>query len=1166
MLKVMSYEVSRLTRTPLGSFDMDAASCFDRIIMALGLLLCRREGVPSGTCIMAATVLLYAAFHIKTSHGVSYDYYSHSEEHPIHGPGQGSRIGPALWVLISCLMFATMESLCHGAEFCNPTQTESHQRTGDGFVDDVANVFNHGLAIMLSDDTITPADIAAGMQYEAQVWERLLWATGGALELSKCFYYILYYDFHKNGSPFLLAPHQMPNTEIHITSGDDPTPQLIAQKDCHEAHRTLGAHPKPSGDDEKQGVVSETRSNQITEGVRLNPMARNEALMGYRHIWLPNVGYALACCPVGPKQLRQIEKQAVNAFLPKMGFCSKACRAVIFGSRAFGGYGLTRLSDYQGVNQATLLLQHIRLHDSIGKMLLIAYAWHQSYCGVSFQLLEEPSPLVPHAIGGWFVSLRNFLHTSNMAIAIPPKLLRTPRLLRRGDANLMDAFRSLNLKTAQIRLLNYCRLFLQVETLAEICTADGSRLLPTAWQGRSLPSSSTLLWPRQGRPNSWAVWKQSLASLFLADTTTTYRTLSLLHLKKRLGRWNPNHSEHRNWPAYQTIQNLFIKHGGRYVAHKDTMEGRLPSRSFDATPHAAHLTPWTIDWAAPADINPQRRNRIQCITPVGFFRYPSLEEYPDVPTTFDAHLAQLEPWESTLFPYYQATKHPTSLREHLMTPGSSKLYIGHDGGATDRGAFGWCLASATEIFWEGSGHTFGRNPGSFRAENYGMLAALRFLHHYLKFWNVIPVDPTVQHFEYTDSESLLKRLDSSIARFYPSPKACLASDFDLESAILASIAESPLSIRRRHVKSHQDDDVDDVLELPWPAQLNVVCDQLASRQLATCQLHTVVPMNPHCNAYITIAKESCSSHIRKSMFDAASSPRIREYLQRKFPWDDTTFESIEWTATHAAVRGLTPADHRFVTKFVFKMLPLGARLRQRQAHIPSNCPSCDEPSEDDWHWITCPARAEWRTQQGLQFACFLGSIKTCPSIINILVRAFKSVLATGDCDFAEDTYSDEEQAVVDSQSRIGWPHILFGRLSSALTAMQRQHLVDEEIDQKKFSAAHWASKVHKFIWQRLHALWLLRNTALHGTTFQESEATRRSRITPLVLQLYERRLELAPSDQIMLRMPVDTRLSQPLSTIETWLSVVTPAFEAARLDDIQDSASESAPDDDDPPD
>ena len=107
MLKViMSYEIARITRMPLGSFNMDAASCFDRIIMALGLLLCQRQGVPSGTCLMAATVLLYASFYIKTTHGISENWYSSTPENPTHGPGQGSRIGPALWVLLSCLMFA----------------------------------------------------------------------------------------------------------------------------------------------------------------------------------------------------------------------------------------------------------------------------------------------------------------------------------------------------------------------------------------------------------------------------------------------------------------------------------------------------------------------------------------------------------------------------------------------------------------------------------------------------------------------------------------------------------------------------------------------------------------------------------------------------------------------------------------------------------------------------------------------------------------------------------------------------------------------------------------------------------------------------------------------------------------------------------------------------
>jgi hypothetical protein len=224
------------------------------------------------------------------------------------------------------------------------------------------------------------------------------------------------------------------------------------------------------------------------------------------------------------------------------------------------------------------------------------------------------------------------------------------------------------------------------------------------------------------------------------------------------------------------------------------MEGHLPSRSFNSIPHTAHLSPSTLDSSTQADVNPSRQNRIQCTTPVGFCCFSSTAEYPNTSTTFAAHLAQLAPWESSLFPYYQAHSHPICLKEHLMTPGASRLYIGHGSGATDRGAFGWCLTSTTEIFWEGSGRTFGRNSGSFQAESYGMLAALRFLLNYLLFWQVTPCDPNKKDFEYTDSKSLQKRLDSSINRFYPSPKAYLASDFDLEAAILASIADSPLTI------------------------------------------------------------------------------------------------------------------------------------------------------------------------------------------------------------------------------------------------------------------------------------------------------------------------------------------------------------------------------------
>jgi hypothetical protein len=258
-----------------------------------------------------------------------------------------------------------MESMCHGAEFCNPSQTVSHQHTGD----DVGDVAAWKLCFLT---TYLRQPLHPACNERPKYGNASFGRREGPSSYPSVSFYILYYNFHKNGNPYMLSPGQMPSTDITITSGDDLTPPPIAQKACHEAHCTLGVWLTPSRCSEKQGLVCEARSNHIAEGMRLSHMARNEALMGYRHIWLPSVGYALACWPVGTLQLCHIEKQAVNAFLPKMGFSSTSCHAVIFGSRAYRGYGLTCLCNYQGVNQASMLLQHIRLNNSIGKMLLIA--------------------------------------------------------------------------------------------------------------------------------------------------------------------------------------------------------------------------------------------------------------------------------------------------------------------------------------------------------------------------------------------------------------------------------------------------------------------------------------------------------------------------------------------------------------------------------------------------------------------------------------------------------------------------------------------------------------------------------------------------------------------------------------------------------------------------
>jgi hypothetical protein len=109
--------------------------------------------------------------------------------------------------------------------------------------------------------------------------------------------------------------------------------------------------------------------------------------MGYLHIYLPSVGYALACWPLDAIQLKKLTSSAINAFLPKIGFCRKMSRKNISGSKRLQGYGLTPLMDYQGVNQTTFILQHLQLNGLIGKMLAVGYSWFQTYCGVDYQKL-----------------------------------------------------------------------------------------------------------------------------------------------------------------------------------------------------------------------------------------------------------------------------------------------------------------------------------------------------------------------------------------------------------------------------------------------------------------------------------------------------------------------------------------------------------------------------------------------------------------------------------------------------------------------------------------------------------------------------------------------------------------------------------------------------------
>ena len=80
----------------------------------------------------------------------------------------------------------------------------------------------------------------------------------------------------------------------------------------------------------------------------------------------------------------------------------------------------------------------------------------------------------------------------------------------------MTFFISLKFNPTQLETLNRCRLYLQVFTLSDVTSADGTTLIHPILQGEKLTDrKSNLSWPTQQRPQraDWILWSTALEHL-----------------------------------------------------------------------------------------------------------------------------------------------------------------------------------------------------------------------------------------------------------------------------------------------------------------------------------------------------------------------------------------------------------------------------------------------------------------------------------------------------------------------------------------------------------------------------------------------------------------------------------------------------------------------------
>lgn len=211
--KTMNYEYAALTRTPLITIDNDAKACYDRIVCNLAMVVSRYFGMTERGCSFHSKTLQQMKFRIRTAAGDSQAYYRHSEETPIHGTGQGSCASPSIWLMLSSLLMECHTDRANGmTQHDIWPQAKSHFVSLEGFVDDVSINFINFKHFSLCSPFL-PIDqlvslltqlIQLAKQY-IRLWQTLLEASGGKLELAKCFWYLLWWRFNRFGDPYCLC-------------------------------------------------------------------------------------------------------------------------------------------------------------------------------------------------------------------------------------------------------------------------------------------------------------------------------------------------------------------------------------------------------------------------------------------------------------------------------------------------------------------------------------------------------------------------------------------------------------------------------------------------------------------------------------------------------------------------------------------------------------------------------------------------------------------------------------------------------------------------------------------------------------------------------------------------------------------------------------------------
>jgi hypothetical protein len=510
MLNQLTTDLSRVLKVNYARFDNDASACFDRIIVALGMMAARRCGMPIEAVRTHAQALELMQYMVKTVYGVSEKSYTGTVMDPLFGTGQGSGASPAVWLSLVVILLNTLERVVPDRiSFRSADGTIQHERLVDAFVDDTA-------IGMTDTGSRSLTELINALESVAQTWEQLLHFSGGALNLSKCSWYVMFWDW-RNGRPSLREiVDSDPSIKLFQHSPSHPKASIRRLK-LTEATRILGVYQTPLGDFSDHIQVLKQKADKYSAYLRSPRITATDARVFHRSIYSPAMRYSLPAIAVDEEELNQIQSRIIPTIVQKLGLSTKLPTAIRYGPSSMGGLGLLDLRTESGIEMIKYFRHEVFGGTQVGKLLLLQLQSSQLESGLPNPLLEEPALHIPYLTPTWILSMRQFMSNHNISITLTHHY--KVDLLGRHDQYIMNLSRLKGYSLRQQQDLNMVRIYLQVTTIAELVDShDSSKISEWAYAAtRPILFDRNLAWPRHEQLSTQQrrLWRRYISSQFL---------------------------------------------------------------------------------------------------------------------------------------------------------------------------------------------------------------------------------------------------------------------------------------------------------------------------------------------------------------------------------------------------------------------------------------------------------------------------------------------------------------------------------------------------------------------------------------------------------------------------------------------------------------------------